>query len=169
MKPTLYRQRLIPRECVRLSGDRILYQDEHCLITFWEALKPRPDLAFGYSCYFPDEGYKISRFYSHGQSFLYWYCDIIKTDFRQSDNSFCFTDLLADVVIYPDGRIRIVDLDELARSLDECLLTADEVSYALKSLDSLLRICYSGQLEEKAALLLQMETENPASRLLGIH
>ena len=74
-KPTLYRNRLIPLESILLTNDEILYHDDKKIITFWKTLHPKSDLAYGYSCYFLDRGFKISRFYSHSHDFMYWYCD----------------------------------------------------------------------------------------------
>lgn len=84
-KPTLYRNRLIPLESILLTNDEILYHDDKKIITFWKTLHPKSDLAYGYSCYFLDRGFKISRFYSHSHDFMYWYCDIgIVTSLRQT-------------------------------------------------------------------------------------
>ena len=61
----------------------------------------------------------MSKFYGEGNVFRYWYCDIIKTEYRKEDNSYLFTDLLADVVVFPDGSVRVVDLDEVSEALDQ--------------------------------------------------
>ena len=82
-KPTLYRNRLIPLESILLTNDEILYHDDKKIITFWKTLHPKSDLAYGYSCYFLDRGFKISRFYSHSHDFMYWYCDIIETNYEK--------------------------------------------------------------------------------------
>ena len=36
--PILYRDRLIPKESVRLENDILLYQDDNIIITKWHAL-----------------------------------------------------------------------------------------------------------------------------------
>ena len=81
--PVLFRKRIIPDECICLKNDEILYfsPEEHILITRWHALKPREDLHHGYSCYFYDLGFKVSKFYQKDGSLLYWYCDIIHVDY----------------------------------------------------------------------------------------
>ena len=76
--PILYRKRLIPEECVLLKDDRLLYRDEEIIVTAWNTLKPRKDLHHGLSCYYLQEGIKVSRFYDENGSLLYWYCDIRK-------------------------------------------------------------------------------------------
>ena len=48
---TLYRKRIIPKECVLLKDDIILFRDENIIITKWNALKPKKNLHHGYSCY----------------------------------------------------------------------------------------------------------------------
>ena len=59
------------------------------------------------------------------------------------------------VIVYPDGFVKVVDLDEFEEALDKELLTGDEVKKALRSLDSLLRIIYDGRFPE-----LQKEIED---------
>lgn len=99
---TLYRKRLIPEECVLLKDDHLFYQDSDILMTSWNTLKPKPELHHGISCYYLRDGFKISKFYDHQNQFMYWYCDIIAYEYDKSGNSYVFTDLIADVIIYPD-------------------------------------------------------------------
>ena len=54
-RPTLYRKRLIPEECILLKDDELLYRDEKTIITRWNTLKPKKDLHHGFSCYFLDK------------------------------------------------------------------------------------------------------------------
>lgn len=146
--PVLYRRRLIPEECVRLKDDVILLYEPGILVTSWKALKPRPDLSHGYSCYYLDEGYKISRFYAADGTLLYHYCDIIAADYEASTDSLIVTDLLADVIIYPDGFVKVVDLEEMADALEAGLLDIPALRKALRSLNRLLQEIYSGRLPE---------------------
>lgn len=144
-KPLLYRKRIIPEECIALKDDIILFQDEDIIITKWHAIKPKKELHHGYSCYFLKDGYKISKFYKEDNSLMYWYCDIIKYSYTPNTNTYIFTDLLADVLIYPDGFVKVVDIDEIAEALNIGMITASDVSQALYSLDRLLKIIYSNQ------------------------
>lgn len=141
----IYRKRLIPDECIYLKDDIILYEDESCLITKWNSLKPRSDFHHGYSCYYLNEGYKISRFYQEDGTLLYWYCDII-THHVEHDDDLIITDLLADVIIYPDGFVQVMDLDELCEAKDRQLITSDQFFLAVKQLGSLLDIVYQEHL-----------------------
>ena len=54
------------------------------------------------------------------------------------------TDLLVDVIVYPDGFVRVVDLDELADALRDKLITQEDLQLALRRLDKLLSLIYKG-------------------------
>ena len=111
-RPILYRKRLIPEECILLKDDELLYRDEKKIITRWNTLHPKKDLDHGFSCYFLDKGIKVSKFYKADGSLICWYCDIVSHSYDEATDTYIFTDLLADVLVYPDGRIKVVDLDE---------------------------------------------------------
>ena len=157
--PTLYRKRLIPKECILLKDDHLFYQDSDILMTSWTALKPKPALHHGISCYYLKEGFKISRFYNHQNEFMYWYCDIISHEYDKNTNSYIFTDLIADVIIYPDGQIQVIDLDELAFALENELLPQESICGALLKLDHLLRLTYQGNLDIYLNAFRQREDE----------
>lgn len=146
-KPTLYRSRLIPMESILLDQDQLLYRDDTRIITSWETLHPKSDLAYGYSCYYLDRGFKISRFYSHGREFMFWYCDIIDTEYQADTDTYIFTDLLADVIVKPDGSCRVLDLDELSDAFEQGLLSQKRMLMALRQLDDLLQIIYRDRFE----------------------
>ena len=144
--PVLYRRRLIPRECVRLKDDVILLNRPGLLVTGWKALKPRRDLHHGFSVYSLERGFKLSRFYDADNRLLYHYCDIITSEYDEASGSLTVTDLLADVIIYPDGSIRVVDIGELAEALNQGLLSLPLLQSALTSLHELLNELYTGSL-----------------------
>ena len=121
--PILYRRRIIPEECILLKDDIIQSCDEERIVTTWNALHPKKDLHHGSSCYFLKEGFKVSKFCREDDSLLYWYCDIVDFNYDPVKNTMIVTDLLADVIIYPDGFVKVVDLDEL--------VTAPESSRAI--------------------------------------
>lgn len=142
--PILYRRRLIPNECILLKDDRILSCDEEHIVTSWNTLHPKADLHHGASCYFLKEGFKVSRFCREDDSLLFWYCDIVDYDYREDSNELIVTDLLADVIIYPDGFVKVVDLDELADAFQQGLLSAEALTACLYQLNKLLTIIYNG-------------------------
>ena len=147
-KPVLYRKRIIPEELILLDKDEILYSDESHIVTRWNTIKPKKILHHGCSCYFLDEGFKVSKFYKEDGTLMYWYCDIISYQYNANDNSYVFTDLLADVLIYPDERVEVVDVGEIADALTDGTLKIEEMIPALRSLDKLLGLIYSGEFQK---------------------
>ena len=152
--PILYRRRIIPEECVLLKDDIILSCDEDHIVTSWHALHPKKDLHHGSSCYFLKEGFKVSKFCRENGNLLYWYCDIVDFDFRSSDNSLIVTDLLADVIVYPDGFVKVVDLDELVAALETNSIDLSTLKSSLIRLDKLLKIIYSGKFDSLQKYIL---------------
>lgn len=149
-KPILYRKRIIPDECILLADDEILSCTDNTIVTKWCALKPKIDLHHGFSCYFLKEGYKVSKFYCEDNSLLYWYCDIVDYDYNEETNSLIVTDLLADVIIYPDGFVKVIDLDEFVAALEHGSITVNQLEKALLRLNSLLSIIYNGNFSRLA-------------------
>ncbi len=141
----LYRKRYIPNECILLKDDCILKVENNLIITRWNTLKPRKDISFGYSAYFIDKGFKISKMYNEQKELVYWYCDIIDTHYDAKTNTYIFQDLLADVVIYPDNSIKVLDLDEVADLLEKEIIHSDTACKALHILNDLLELIYNGQ------------------------
>lgn len=151
--PILYRRRIIPEECILLKDDVILSCDEEHIITSWNALHPKKDLHHGMSCYFLKEGFKISKFCHEDNSLLYWYCDIVDYNYNSVDNSLIVTDLLADVIIYPDGFVKVVDLEELVTALESRSISLDTLKSSLLRLDRLLGLIYSNQFDTLKAYI----------------
>lgn len=145
--PILYRKRLLPEECVLLKDDIILYQDDDVIVTKWNALHPKKDLHHGYSCYYLKEGFKISKFYRVDGSLMYYYCDIVDYDYTEVTNTLIVTDLLADVIIYPNGFVKVVDIDEMVSCLDNNKITIEQLKESLTQLDKLLQIIYNDKFD----------------------
>ncbi|HAV00942.1 MAG TPA: DUF402 domain-containing protein [Lachnospiraceae bacterium] len=144
----LFRKRLIPMECVALTDDEILFADRERIVTRWNTLKPKKVLHHGLSCYFLDRGCKVSKFMKEDGSLLYWYCDIVTHTFDKDTGTYVFTDLLADVVIYPDNSVRVIDLDEVGIALKDGLIAKEQCITLLNSLSALLDIIYGGSFGE---------------------
>lgn len=142
--PTLYRKRIIPDECILLKDDIIIHNTQDCIVTKWNALNPKKDLHHGYSCYFLKKGFKVSKFLREDNSLLYWYCDIVEYTHDSENNTLTSLDLLTDVIVYPDGFVKVVDIDELATALDKGLLSEELLKKSLLQLNRLLEIIYSG-------------------------
>lgn len=158
--PRLYRKRLIPEECIPLFDDVILSFQDDVLVTSWRTIRPKKNMDHGYSCYYLKEGYKISKFYRADHTLLYYYCDIISPLYEKETNSLIVTDLLVDVIVYPDGFIKIVDMDELVTASQNGLLSVDRLREALLALDRLLSRLYGGQLSSLLSPINEFDRED---------
>ncbi len=69
---------------------------------------------------------------------LYWYCDII--DFIKEFDKITFIDLLADIKVYENGNIEVLDLDELEEAYNKELITSKMYLDSLNKLNHLLRL-----------------------------
>lgn len=142
--PSLFRKRLIPNECIALTNDIILYNENDFIVTQWKTLRPKKTLSYGFSLYDIQKGFKISKFYDDKGNFICWYCDIIETDYDEDSDTYVFTDLLTDILVYPDGKIKVVDLDELSEAFKNDLISQAELLDSIEKTDALLKLIYSG-------------------------
>ena len=90
-------------------------------------------------------GKRISKFMKDNGETVYYYCDIINSEYQKEKNTWIFTDLLVDVKIYPSGFVEVVDVGEVAEALDSGLINEETVKELLVKLDKLLEIVYSGK------------------------
>lgn len=66
--------------------------------------------------------------------------------------------MLADVLIYPDGKVKVVDLGEVAEAMEKGLIDDTLVKKALLSLDKLLEIVYTpGGIKETVGKYMDVE------------
>ena len=63
------------------------------------------------------------------------------------------TDLLADVILYPDGHVEVVDLDELAEAYEKDLITKRQMTRCLCNLNQLLSKIYRDKFDRLQAYL----------------
>lgn len=149
----LYRRRYIPDENILLKDDEILQADDELIVTKWKVLKPRKDIAWGISAYYMRRNFKISKIFNKDGKLVYWYCDIIFTE-HPDEHTYIFHDLLVDVIIEPDGFVRVVDLDEIADILEkaECL-NKDLVITAMRATNDLLNTVYNHQFEQLTKII----------------
>lgn len=74
-------------------------------------------------------------------------------DSHPYENTLIVTDLLADVIIYPDGFVKVVDLNELVTALESRSISLDILKSSLLRLDKLLQIIYSGHFDSLKAYI----------------
>lgn len=154
-KLKLYRQRFIPQEKILLKDDIIVSHTEDILITSWKTLNPKTSFSHGASCYFLKEGIKVSKFYRADGTLLYYYCDIIETQYDADDNVLTVIDLLADVIVYPDSTFQVMDLDELAQAQEQGLIDVSQMRSSLYKLNKLLTAIQGGHFNDFIAPLEQ--------------
>ncbi len=152
----LFRKRYFPQEVIELSDD-IVFWDENTLVTKWRTIRPKPNLSHGISAFFIDKGIKVSKFYKSGGELLYWYCDIGDCIFDRLKDEFMFVDLMADVIIYPNGEVRVVDLAEAADVFENGGVESDNLCKMLRGLDFLMEAIYSGQFRDMQYFLEKYE------------
>lgn len=152
----IYRKRLIPEECIHLKDDIILSMNEDHIISKWMTLKPKQDLDHGFSCYFLKEGIKVSKFYRKDNSLICWYCDIVSYEWDSAHHVLTATDLLIDILVFPDGSLQILDLDELADAEDQQLISSSLLKEALRRANHLLTQIYAKQFHNYTCLLENM-------------
>lgn len=148
----IYRRRYIPAECILLKDDIIVEQNEDYILTKWTTLKPKASFSRGTSCYLLHDGVKLSKMYRSDDSLLFWYCDIVEYAWEDPETLYV-TDLLADVILYPDGHIKVTDLDEMAEALDTGLITQKQMTDGLRRLHHLLSLLYRDKMERYQAIL----------------
>lgn len=149
LNPVLYRRRLIPNECILLKDDVILSCTDNIILTKWNALRPKKELHHGFSAYFLKEHIKVSKFCKEDNTFMYWYCDIVDYETDESAGTVTSIDLCVDVVVYPDGRLKVLDLDELVQARREGLLTQGQLEHALLATGDLLDDIYHERFHQK--------------------
>ena len=147
-RPRLFRRRFIPDENIELKDDMILALEPNLIITSWYVLKPRRDISRGVSAYFIDKGIKVSKVFDNAGQMVYWYCDIIETHYDEKENTYTFNDLLIDVVVYPDGQVEVLDMDEFADAMEQGILSVGTIAHAMRATDDLLHTIYAGEFEK---------------------
>lgn len=155
MYPELFRKRLIPNECIALKDDIIIHMDDDILVTKWTTLKPRKDFHHGYSCYFFNEGIKVSQFLKEDGSLYYWYCDIVTYSRNEEPYTLTIIDLLADVTVDAEGRMNVLDIDELCEAREKNYISEAQFFTSVKQLGNLITIIQQGRFNEYTDVLMK--------------
>ena len=156
-KIRLFRRRFMPDEITELKDDTIIMATDDVIITKWDVLKPRKDISTGISAYFLKKGIKVSKVFDSNGSLVYYYCDIIETLHDNDRDEYTFNDLLIDVLVYPDGHVEVVDMDEFADIMEHGTLSNDIIAKALRTTDYLLKLIYSGIFRELTKYITDIE------------
>ncbi|MCO4784022.1 MAG: DUF402 domain-containing protein [Candidatus Cloacimonetes bacterium] len=95
-------------------------------------------------------GVQISKKFDKDNQFCYWYCDMIKTKWTPKSGCFEITDLLVDVVIFPDNELRVIDLDEFIQAKEDHLIHLDDFQWAHNAVLNLMDRALLGDFPPKA-------------------
>ena len=148
----LYRKRFIPNELISLHKDEVVYANEELIVTRWNTLKPRTDFSHGISAYFLKKNCKVTKVLNTDSKLVYWYCDIMQiVDCSQTNDKehvLVMEDLLIDVIVYPDGSVRVLDLDEAAEAAEQGLITQEMLYRSMRAANNLLQDIYTGNFKE---------------------
>ena len=149
----IYRKRYFPPENILLKDDIVVQQTEDYVLTKWKTLKPKAAFSHGCSCYYLKQGFKVSKYFRTDGSLLYWYCDIVDYEWNEERTKLVVTDLLADVILYPDGKLRVLDLDELAEAFERGLLSPEKMVVCMQRLNHLLEYIYKDRFDRLQSCL----------------
>lgn len=144
----IFRKRFIPNEMVDISDDEVTYRDQDKLMTKWVPIKPREDFSFGESCVYFDKGWKISKFLKEDKSLKYWYCDIVKYEYKEEEDKYIIIDLLLDVIVFQDENYKVLDEDELELALKKGLITKEVAEEARQKLQNLITLIEEGKFKD---------------------
>ncbi len=141
----LYRKRHIPSEDLLLKDDVILFQSADYIVTKWNVPKNRSDFNNGYSILDFKNHIKFSKILNDDK-LVYYYIDIV--DYEIAENTCRSIDLLVDIVIMPNGNIKVLDLEELEDASKSNLITIDDVFRALKYTNNFLEKIYNDDIKQ---------------------
>lgn len=89
--------------------------------------------------YFVKKGYTISKVFQKSGEFLYYYCDVM--EMRQVGRlRYVMVDLLLDMIVYPDGRYHLIDVDEFAEAIEKGQLKRRQQVHSLRTLDKMINL-----------------------------
>lgn len=95
--------------------------------------------------YMVNKGYTISKVFRNNGDFMYYYCDIMEMK-RIGKMQYVMVDLLLDLIVRPDGRYDVLDIDEFARSIEKGELKRWQQVYALRRLHDMIQLHKASQL-----------------------
>lgn len=144
----LFRKRYIPDELIELNNDEIVTLNDEMIITRWQALTPRHSFTHGVSCHYLKKNFKVSKFLDENNNIVYWYCDIMDFEYISEKDCYIFKDLLVDVIVYPDGRVEVLDIGEVAEALESGIIDLSMAALALRKIQELIDIIYAGEFDK---------------------
>lgn len=84
-----------------------------------------------------DGAYVITAMINMRNEIELWYIDMIASHGIDEDDIIYFYDLYLDLIVYPEGTIKVDDMDELIEAFEKNIITKDLYELALKTSESL--------------------------------
>ena len=84
-----------------------------------------------------DDFYCITVMMNANDDILLWYIDMIAEQGIDVDGVPYFDDLYLDFIVYPDGTIKVDDMDELVEALSQQNITEEQFNLAMKTSNKL--------------------------------
>lgn len=104
------------------------------------------DAGFAWMAYFPDGAHHtVTTMFDAAGEVIQWYVDICREHGLDETGVPWFDDLYLDLVVYPDGRVVLLDADELDDALAHCAITQAEHDLAWREARRLLAAIEAGQ------------------------
>ena len=81
----------------------------------------------------------LQAFYDADGNLIEWYIDINLENTVDSDGNPYYTDLYLDVVVYPDGEVKIIDEDELIEAFQAGIIDEKQMKHAYDVCDDVIK------------------------------
>jgi Uncharacterized conserved protein len=133
-----YHQCVIDSAEIKFHGIAgVVYFDEVSRATFWGKRKV-VDVKMKWLHIMPyNENYIITAMLDENSNVVLWYIDIIAGHGYADDGVAWFDDLYLDLVLYPNGKYKIQDMDELREALRTKDITKAQYDTALAAMSKL--------------------------------
>lgn len=148
----LLKHKLVPQGTVDITNDKILFFDGNFLVTQWKPENSNMNISSAISLVSIKDGYQISKKFDSNNKFVYWYCDIVKTKWTKETSCLEITDLIIDLVVFPNYQVNCIDLDELTDAKEKGLISSMDFNWAKESSLKLLQKVIEGEFPSKANL-----------------
>ncbi len=86
---------------------------------------------------FENKNWWLTAMFNPQGECIQYYFDVTKHNTIDGDNS-CFDDLMLDIIVQPDGRSALLDMDELAEALAEGNISEEDYALAIKTSQEML-------------------------------
>ena len=133
----IIKHKLCPYESQDITNDHWHHISEDLLISTWNPVESEMQVASVLSIFELSKGVQISKKFNAQGQLKYWYCDLIAA--RYEDEALHITDLILDLVIFPDGVLQVIDVSEYQKYTPQSPWETKVLKEAPKNLSYLMR------------------------------